>query len=155
MNIVVRKPTEEEVARAAADMHPRDVDEAWAMAHVLPLEALQTSIRSSREAFCAFVEDRPAALFGVSSFEELQGNGSPWALMTNEMSKPGLSLLFARCSVLWMREQKQKWSYLENYVDVRNKKAVAWIRWLGFEMGEEAPYGPDQQTFIRFWWGLK
>jgi hypothetical protein len=39
---------------------------------------------------------------------------------------------------------------LENWVDARNRLAIRWLRWCGFEIEAPAPYGPHELPFCRF-----
>jgi len=52
--------------------------------------------------------------------------------------------------VKWVRRQSEKFSLLYNYVDARNVKSIKWLRWLGFQLDEPAPYGVRGLPFHRF-----
>ncbi len=40
-----------------------------------------------------------------------------------------------------------KYQYLTNFVDSRNEVCLRWLRWLGFTIADEAPYGAEQKMF--------
>jgi hypothetical protein len=39
---------------------------------------------------------------------------------------------------------------LYNYIDVRSKKTIRWLKWAGFEFAAAAPYGVEQRPFHLF-----
>ena len=48
---------------------------------------------------------------------------------------------------------RQEFPYMFNYVDVRHKEAIRWLKWLGFTLNEPTPYGPFGLPFHKFHMG--
>jgi hypothetical protein len=89
-----------------------------------------------------FINDEPAAMFGIVDYGD---HNIVWAVFTRAIE---------RHPVAFLRESKRLADAfdreVENFVDARNVKAVKWFRWLGFEVSEPQPYGPEGVLFHRF-----
>jgi hypothetical protein len=89
-----------------------------------------------------FIDDEPAAMFGIIDAGE---HNVVWAVFTQAID---------RHPIAFLRESRRLAEAFErdviNYVDARNVKAVKWFRWLGFEVSEPVPYGPNGALFHRF-----
>ena len=48
---------------------------------------------------------------------------------------------------------REQFPFMFNYVDARHTDAIRWLKWLGFEFDEAAPYGPFDLPFYRFTMG--
>lgn len=133
----------------AAFMREDDVAEVWASSHRSPEEALKLSALASRDtARAGLVDGIPACVFGVGQATILSLKGSPWLLGTDELPKHARA--FLRMSKAYVERIRQEYHLLENYVDARNKHAIRWLKWLGFEFEEAKPFGPDRVPFHRF-----
>tara|TARA_Y100000034_G_scaffold89640_1_gene107898 strand:+ start:446 stop:907 length:462 start_codon:yes stop_codon:yes gene_type:complete len=142
--------TDEHIEELAVTMAQPDVDEAWAAGHKRPHEALEYSRKVSRDTTTGLANGEVACIFGVGSSSILTGLGSPWMLTSPILEAHGK--VFLRGCRMWMGDQKQKWLKLDNFVDARNERAVKWLRWMGFDLDEPAPYGPDGMDFHKFYW---
>lgn len=91
---------------------------------------------------------KPVCVMGAAKESMLYDNGLIWMLGTPEIDK--IASTFLRHSIKWVRRQSEKFSLLYNYVDARNVKSIKWLRWLGFQLDEPAPYGVRGLPFHRF-----
>ena len=137
----------------AKDMCQRDIDECWAASHNTPLEALTQSLAASPDAKTGFYKGRVVCMYGVAEMSILSNVGIPWLLGTDEIEKH--SKYFLRQNRHYMKEIKRKYSLLINFVDARNTVAIRWLKWLGFEVFDEQPFGPDDVPFRRFEMSMK
>ena len=139
------------LARIAENMRAPDVAEVWAAARLDPLTALEWSVGATSEAWVALVDGEPACAWGISRATVLSDAGHPWLLGTPLLDAHPLRVL--RVSRRYLSEVRDQYSYLVNYVDARNEKAVQWLGWLGFTLDPPAPWGIGRVPFHRFHWG--
>lgn len=113
--------------------------------------ALKQSILLSERCWTGLVDGQPVCIFGVVSVSTLYSIGRPWmfgTVLLDKYAKPFLK----RCR--HQVEQMQRgFDLLENYVDCRNKRAINWLKWLGFSFNEPELMGPFNLPFMRFYRG--
>lgn len=138
----------EDIAYVAARMREADVQDVWAAGHKKPYDALAFSVARSLEAKTGAVDGRPICIFGVGPITLLSDMGVPWLLSTDEM--PRHALKFLKESKLCVRDWRKRYSVLANMVDCRNRIAIKWLKWLGFQIYPPVSYGPDKLPFHPF-----
>lgn len=131
--------------------HARKADrkELMAAGNMTPLEAIIAGLAIGGIAWAGVINGVPCCIFGVCPVGGMFTNmGRPWMVGTD---------LIDRCAVAFLRRNKRfilamldQYSYLVNYVDVRNVKAIQWLDWLGFKFSQPAPYGVHSLPFMRF-----
>ena len=141
--------TLEHAAMMAANMKQADIDEVWATGYYTPLEALELSIKVSRDPLCWLANGEVVCVFGCAEQSLLTDKGVPWMLTTDEISKYGK--LFLRYNKKYIDIMKDRYRELENHVDARNTDAIKWLRWLGFSFGPAEPFGVERLPFHRFY----
>ena len=142
--------TQQHVDELALTMREADVEEVWAAALKTPRDALQISMDRCDNAQTGLVDGEVACMFGVGEAHLLALEGVPWLLGSDLIAKH--SKAFLRRNRSWVSEQKQRYTYLGNFVDSRNKTAIQWLRWLGFEVHPPQPLGPLGVPFHMFDW---
>jgi hypothetical protein len=94
-------------------------------------------------------DDTPLGVFGVSTLSLIYNVGCPWAVATTRAQ------LFRSALVavgrLYTAAMLEQYEVLENWVDARNAQSVAWLRHLGYTIGEAKPYGARSLPFHHFW----
>ncbi|GFE61926.1 hypothetical protein AOG2_25140 [Geobacter sp. AOG2] len=134
--------------------HVRDADRAelWGVGCVTPLECLRYGLEYSRMARTGLMDGVPVCMFGVVPSSILGNVGRPWMVGTHHLDvHPFVFLRRCRGCVAEMREGFER---LENYVDARNRRAIQWLTWLGFEIDPAAEkLGPFGLPFFRFGMG--
>jgi len=128
-------------------MRQADIDELDAIG-VQPKPALMNSLRCSMLAWTGLADGEIVCIFGVSSSNLLAGVGQPWLMGTDLIVKH--SREFIRRSRPCVRKMLEIYSHLENYVDVRNEKAIAWLKYIGFSFDDPQPFGFKGLPFMRF-----
>lgn len=139
------------IASIAPRMRRADVDEIWAAARLDPRRALSWSFLASREPMTGAADECPVCMFGISTATPFDRVGHPWLLSTDEIEDHAYALLIG--SRRYLAIERENYARLENYIDVRNDKALKWVKWLGFELDPPAPYGIDGFPFQRFFAG--
>ena len=88
------------------------------------------------------------AIFGTAPLSLVSGEAAPWLL--------GTPLLFTRHRTLgrvarrYIGEMARAYPVLVNHVDARNAASIRLLAWLGFTIGDPAPYGAAGLPFRRF-----
>jgi hypothetical protein len=140
--------TEELAIRVADNLRPADVEEVWASSHHDPREAMMMSVMASRDAKVGMVGTHPVCVFGVVPYSLLSDRGVPWMLCTAEIEGHARAFLKGNRKVI--REWRQSYRLLRNFVDARNVKSIQWLRWLGFTVYAAQPYGVERLPFHQF-----
>lgn len=151
--VEVREATDDD-ARVIAE-HMREVDrrEVYSFAGLTPKAAVDFSLHMSSRAWTGLADGRIVVMFGVVP-QSLVGSdtGSPWLLGTPLIEANAVAFL-RRCRH-YVAEIRSEYPQLENYVDVRNRVSIGWLRSLGFAIHPAAPAGPFGRPFHRFTMGL-
>lgn len=132
----------------AENMRWADCEEVWAVGHLYPLQATLLSLEASRDVWTGLADGKIVCMFGVGAAMILSTTGVPWLLTTelvNEHAKP-----FLRRNKKVVKEMRDKYPLLRNYVDERNTVAVKWLKWLGFEVLPSIPFGIEGLPFHSF-----
>lgn len=110
-----------------------------------PEPALDYCIRNAVWARAAFVNALPAALWGVGA-ETLAGQtGVVWAMTTPLIEQHKRRFMAeSRCFVDFALTI---FPHLESWTDARYTRALRWLRWLGFTIGEPTPVAPHGNLF--------
>lgn len=132
----------------AENVRDADRDELWAAACLTPEQALSKSMECSTLAWTGLYDNVPVCMFGVSEGSALAGVGIPWMIGTKLVDK--YATQFLRRNKGKVQEMLNVYPLLMNYVDVRNTRAIRWLRWLGFEIGASIPFGPYNMPFRPF-----
>lgn len=129
------------VAASPAHVRPianrmREIDriECAALGHN-PKEALRLSLRSSLFAWTAKVDGRPEAMFGASARSMLDGEGSPWLLLTDDAARQAKALV--RLGRRYSDGLLLEFRTLRGNVHADNATAIRWLKHLGYAIGDE------------------
>lgn len=144
----VVQATEEHARELARNIRPADAKELWAAYHMTPLETLLLSVRVSRDTKAGLADGEVMCMFGIYTVTDLSSIGYPWLLGAKKLSRHARA--FLRRNVSFMAQAREEFDLLFNFVDARNKAAIRWLGWLGFEVAEPRPYGIEQLPFHYF-----
>lgn len=133
----------EDVFKSAHRLRQADVEELQALGYSTPQEALLVAIAHSQISFVDCVDGSPEAFAGVMP------DGMVWCVTTSEYIEEHAKR-FLSISKDIIEEWQQIYPVLWNYIYKQNTKHVRWIKYMGFKLHEEIPYGPYNKTFIKF-----
>ena len=123
-----------------------DKQEIQAVTGLPPLLSLLTGLKlSSVPLVICNADCKPVAMLGVVPNGLI---GFIWMVGTDDLKKISLSFLRNSkdvCDVL-----KGKHQILHNYVDIRNKLHINWLKWMGFTIINEINYGIENRKFYEF-----
>lgn len=143
-------PSDEGVAHIAQHLRQADRDEVFAASGTHDfLAVLQACVSVSEDTLMGVTpQGEPIGLFGVVTVSLLSNKGSPWMLCTDGAQLHQRALVRGgRAYSVAMLEQ---YAHLQNHVDARNHRAVAWLQRCGYAIGEPVPYGPLGMPFHPF-----
>lgn len=151
---MIRREIEFLTPAICADLAPRiredDRAEVLASHGMTDMEKVLINARHlSHESWAWVVDGVPVAAFGVAPASYVHKHGQPWILSTDGIGGENASI-FLRNSRIIVNYWRFQWDYLENYVDARNQRAIRWLKFLGFQLHEPAPYGVAGLPFHRF-----
>lgn len=98
-----------------------------------PYFVLGQSFAASVLCWAAVVDRETIAMFGVVPRGPWPA-GRPWMIGTKDLDKHRFKFVKGCREVV--QEMLGTFPSLENVVDVRNRKTIRWLRWLGFDFGK-------------------
>jgi hypothetical protein len=135
----------------ADNMCPVDKEEVYATSGYSPKTALLSSVMRSDQLVCYFAQEELLGIGGVGL--EPNGDGVPWFLRTNHFDSWKQKNLrsFLRSTKSWIEHMGETYPSMHNYVDVRNKESINWLKHLGFSLTNTIDkYGFLKVPFIKF-----
>ena len=141
------KATEDHARELAETMRQADIEELWAGWSMKPLDALLLVV-GVRDTRTVLADGVVLCMYGTAPPVMLSFKGVPWMLTSDIF--PIHFRYFLRGSIEYINEMKEKFEFLENYVDARNPLAIRWLKWLGFKIGSPDPFGWLGAPFHRF-----
>jgi len=137
-----------DVEPIAQDMRFLDRNEIWASHHKRPLNALMDGYKESTLCFTVGYQDVPCAMFGVVPQHFLSDKASIWLLASNKLCECRKRLL--RYDRLFIKYMLSYYPHLSNFVDMRNKDSIRWLKWCKAKFEEAKPFGVEGRLFQRF-----
>lgn len=143
-------PATPDHARALCPLlRPADRAEVHASVGLPPELVLPDMVGPGREAWAMFTSDHEiAGLFGVDPVFNHPHIGVIWLLGSDQLQAH--SVEFLRKSREWVDIYNQRYTLLLNRADARNTLHLRWLRWLGFTLIREAPWGAEGRPFVEF-----
>ena len=131
------------------NMRKQDVEEIWLSHHYTPEQAMDFTIQKTIFSLTVRIQDRPVVMFGVNGETVLGDKGVVWMLATPEIDK--IKLRFMRHSRQYIDMMMEFYPYLYNFVHVKNRVSIAWLRKLGAKFDTAKPHGKEQALFRYFY----
>lgn len=150
MDIKFQYPDEADILELVENISEEDRLEILAMG-VNPEFGIRHSISISLDVVAIRADEKLACIVGVASEGELVPTVYPWLIGTPHMQKFPRKVLHYSRRILSHFQSSHP--YMENYVDVRHKRAVAWLAHLGAVIHPAEPYGPYGRPFHKFTFG--
>ena len=145
-DVLIRDSAHPDILPIATFMRKADVNEIWASHMLYPYEALVHGFENSKVCITAEHKGVPVMMAGVVPINE--ETASVWMLGTPEVDR--LTVRFCKISRNVVSILLGFYPKLYNYVDVRNKKSIEWLKWCGAKFESPAPYGISKLPFQFF-----
>ena len=136
------------VHELANTMDPCDIRECWAANHYGPYDALRHSLYHTQYPRTGLLDKMVMCIWGVGKLSYLSKEGIPWMLKSNLVQEHPKE--FIRRSKLLVKDMFNEAIVLTNMVDVRNVQSIRWLKWVGFDVHDPVPFGPDGMLFHPF-----
>tara|TARA_B100000795_G_C22698922_1_gene398789 strand:- start:71 stop:529 length:459 start_codon:yes stop_codon:yes gene_type:complete len=141
-----REATRQDVEELSEKMRKADAEEVMASSGLTPIQALTKGFELSK-GLSIIHKDELIGMFGVAEVGE--DIGSPWMLGSDKIPEIKKDLLTQALD--WVIRTNKEYPLLVNYVDVRNKVAIRWLKFLGFSFVRKIPYyGVGRVPFYEF-----
>ena len=128
--------------------HLRKEDAAECEAFGLtPEGAVLMSVQSSIFCMTAWEEGSCLAAWGFTVPNIVGDHAQPWLLTSVGVLRHRKVML--RANRIFLKETQQKYPILETIVHAEYKKAIRWLRWLGFTIHKPVRVGPKNELFHR------
>lgn len=126
-----------------------DIQEIYATSGRVPHIAIKEAFLRSDMCWTGFIDDLPIAMFGCAAPSVMATIASPWMLGTDELDSAAIGI--GRASLYYVQKMSERFDYLENYIDARQKKSIRWLKWCGFTIEEAEPKGRHGEMLHKFW----
>lgn len=140
--------TQDHMEELSHTMRAADVRECWAAYHFAPRDALKHSMYHTQTPRTGLYNNRVICIWGVGKVSYLSKEGIPWMLTSNLVNVHYRE--FLRAAPILLNDMKKEAVVLINMVDARNKISIKWLKWMGFEIHNPVPFGPDGMLFHPF-----
>lgn len=148
----MREATAADIAAIVADARPADVAEMQALGTTVQA-ALECGLRVSDWSLVGLVDGVPACMLGVAPSNYLAGEAMPWMLSTAVLDRLDFEFLrrvFLPLCLRGVAEMLRSYPRLVNVVDARNRRAIRWLKLLGFQFDERVyPFCGHQLRVFR------
>lgn len=145
---VIRRPTVEDLEFIIANIREEDRQEVADFDGDTIADVLEPTPDMFEHSWVWEYKGQVHAVFGVNPIEGHEGVGVIWMLATKFINEH-LSA-FISSSRLAVNMVVKNYKYVYNYVSVKNKKSIRWLKWVGFDMRDAEPIGVNGAMFNRF-----
>jgi hypothetical protein len=147
-DLIVRDSVIADIEPIAENMRKSDRDEIMASHRRQPINALALGYAGSTLCFTVEYKGEPCAMFGTVPESLLSNKANVWLLASNKFCKCHKKL--AKYSKTFINFLLSHYSELGNFVDMRNKASINWLKHYGAEIEEAKPFGEEKRPFHRF-----
>lgn len=112
----------------------RDIDRLEATITGMTLKGALRHGISHGDAWTILLDGERMMMFGVVDISLAEGKARAWAIVTVAAEARWRELV--RVGEYILSNLRERYMTLENYVHADNAKAIRWLRWSGFQIGE-------------------
>ena len=143
----IKKTEIADVDLLLANIRKQDLDEIEATTDDEPREAILRSMDASDVLGTIWIDGEVAVIFGASPLSLFLPHGCPWLVATNVVRpRQVIDLMNIVLGAI-----DTKYTFLENYVYVKNKRSINTLKRGGFQFDKPMPFGSKGKQFMRFW----
>lgn len=138
---------EEYIKEIAANMRKADIFELEAIGYKDRAQAIRDGIDGSEITMFFGHREKPVCVFGIAK-EETAGGRIIWCLGTDGIDECKKSFVLRSREVL--KRWTEEYGMLYNFVSVKNKRAIAWLKRMGAVFHEPRPINEKGDLFMMF-----
>ena len=147
-NVEIRRYQDGDGQAVAKNMRDADRREIMYLTLLRPWPAVRMTVAHAEGCWTGLADGEIGCIFGINRKTVISDIGVPWLLGTPVMDT--VPTRFLRESREYYARMERAFPKMENWVMAENTKAVQWLSWLGFDMGEPIPMGIGGKEYIRF-----
>lgn len=148
---ILRRATLDDCVSVARNARPADCIEFRDLGYRDMHDAMLHARATDPEMLAGLVNGAPICVWGCTTLDALAQEGRPWMISTPGVERH--AALFARVSRDVMSGWQSTHRALSNFVHPDNRRAIRWLRWLGFRVDDTTqPFGRLSRPFLRFQW---
>ncbi len=148
MEVNFSRPTLQEAMAVAPYLRAADREEVERLGSTAE-KAIAQSFAESDAVWLCRIGGKYACLIGVGQVSIMGNVGAPWFLTTDVMETTAARRALLKWSPRFVADFLGKYDNLVNYVDARYYRALRWLKWLGFTIGEVEASPITGQPFRR------
>ena len=148
-NIIVRRAFPSDADMLANKLRKSDTNEVWASHNFTPWDAIYSGISNSILSLTITNKGSVVGCFGINAESMLGKKAIIWFLSSDELDK--IEYRFLRHSRRFVKMFLALYPFLFNYVDVRNKKSIRWLKYCGAKLDKPQPFGVMNKPFRYFY----
>jgi len=146
--LVVRPAADGDVDLFAGVLRGVDLREIAATSLAPPAGAIARCLAASDRTWVGLLDGEPMFISGISRANFMSARRAPWLLGTPLIdTNPRPFLRYTRAAMPGLLAAHP---WMENHIDARSTRTIAWLRWLGFVIHDAKPYGALGRPFHRF-----
>jgi len=145
----IRESVVEDAVALAPRLRRADLAELRAAGHDIAEVPIREGIVESDWAMTATVDGEIACVFGLArTGTMLAPIGVPWMLGTDLVTANARALMVL--AGYYIAQMLQEYEQLVNIVHAPNRRAIGWLRRMGFHVEQARPMGPHGELFHVF-----
>lgn len=144
--IELKEVTPDHVKELVRDMRWEDIQELRAQGIQDAKECIQKGVSVSPESWALVLDGTLLCIMGCASFDGRVG--IPWMLSTKHLKKHAKGAI--PLGIAYVSKWAEQYSSLVNYVHSKNKSAIRWLKWMGFEFTLPPLLLQSGETFLPF-----
>ena len=117
-----------------------DIEECRVMGGNEPIESLKKTFDLGADIQAIVGNDGDViGLFGVTPCSLIPDAGIVWGLFSDALFEPRHTRQFIKGCHGWVSEMSRGYSFLFNFISVKNIEAIRWLEWMGFKLPQMIP----------------
>ena len=149
MTLTWEQSTIDDVLSLAPRLRDIDKQEITDLSGNTPAQALAFGCTGSRMGGTIKKDGVAQAMFGV--VQDIEQNGVIWFLCSDDFcATKADKLFFLERSRAYIEEVQKDYPLLLNFTSARNRLAIKWLEWLGFEVFREYPLAFGGRPYFYF-----
>jgi len=146
MEYIIRRPTLEDIDFLAKNARELDKKEVFFSSGMNIDDILKSTPNILNDCYVWEINSKLVAMYGISNWGG--DNNVIWMLATDEFDK--YKNIFRRDCKKIVKEMVNGKNYVYNYIWCEHRKAIKWLKWLGFTILDPEPIGINGELFCKF-----